>query len=474
MPNIDAMLSDPDFLELTDDEQASVLEIALKNRGEAQQTFFQKTEPYVRPVLEYVPAIGGSVIGSGLGPFGTLAGGSLGYAGGKELADLVYDRNPETFTDQLKEVGQDLKTGAIMEMAGPLVVKGVSGLSKGVGAIAKPSLGSLTGSGEGMVEQALKGGKQFTSAMRGKITPEEIVGNANIALNKIKDARGIEYRNQLDKIQMMPEKLNAIKKSVAKRINNLIGKKNFNIKPVVTEAGVDFDMSKSSLVKNQDVIKKALQDVSGWDDFTASGYDTLKKRVATYANQVEKGSPQETFLKGIQNSISDGLKKNVPGYAKMTKGYQEATELIKDIESGLMMRKQGMTGRVTADQTLRRLNSAMRESFELRKDLVRLLSKESGDDILAQVGGYAASPVLPRGLVGKLAGGGAGIAATQISPWFAPMLTASSPRLSGEFLNLLGSGARMLKRSTVGKTLGKTKPAAIKALGYSIGKAQEE
>ena len=178
-------------------------------------------------------------------------------------------------------------------------------------------------------------------------------------------------------------------------------------------------------------------------DNTAVELDRLRRDLD---NHWSDSSRVRAFVQHARDSVNKAIKKSVPEYTDMTKGYSDATRLIKDIESGLMMRKQGMTGRITADQTLRRLTSAMRENFELRRELVEALGAEGGQDIAAQVAGYAMSQGIPRGLVGKMAAGTTGYLAF-MNPKMWPLLAASSPRVMGEFLNVYGKAARALKSS---------------------------
>jgi hypothetical protein len=92
---------------------------------------------------------------------------------------------------------------------------------------------------------------------------------------------------------------------------------------------------------------------------------------------------------------------------------------------------------------LRRLTSAMRDNFPLRRELVNALSEASGEDIAGLVAGQAMSPVLPRGIAGTgpvLVG--EALMAKFLSPQLWPVLAASSPRLQGEFLSLYGKALK--------------------------------
>lgn len=511
MPNIAQMIKDPRFLALPEAEQVTVLQTALGQKAAApelgesglpvaqaapeadagvgpiipgesisavtgepvtaqelppdREIDLAATEQYVRPALETGGLLAGGALAAPVGPVGAVAGGGLGYAAGKGAADILYGDQAETLPEQLAEAGKDVLTGAAMEAggmgAGAALGKGIEGL----GYVGKRLLGRTTGKGLAAIEQAIKRTPDFVRALRGKITGEEIVQNTHGALQGVKDIRSSRYVDQLDKIKVMPEKLLAIRDSLSKKLQSLISKDKFDIKTTPSPEGVSFDFSGSTLVESQPVINKALQDITKWDDFTAKGFDTLKKRLGTYTRQVKKGTPQEAFLSQLEQSVSQGLKKNVPGYEKMTKEYREVSNLIKDIESGLMMRKEGMTGRITADQTLRRLMSAMKDNFKLRNDLVKALTESGGKDIEGQVAGYAMKDLLPSGIGGSGPAVAASTLMSFMNPKFIPVLLASSPRVASKFLQL------------VGKELPKTKAAARlapKAAAYLALKPTDE
>lgn len=421
------------------------------------------SEDFVRPTLELGGMAAGSLVGSGVGPAGTVAGGGLGYAAGKETANLLYGKEQGTLPEELAQTGRDVVSGAAMEASGQVLGKAIPWVLGKGGEALKAVHGRLTGLGKSATEEAIAAGEKmggnpfknysdFDLALRGKITGEEVVTNAQNSLQALKDARGAAYTAQLDKIKLDPTVQKGVVDRVSDKVYDLIGKNKFDIKPIQTESGIDFDFSKSTLVESQPVVKKALTDMFEWDDFTATGLDTLKKRISTYAGQVKKGTPPEAFLTRIEKTLSAELKDAIPGYSSMTKGYAEATKLIKDVESGLMMRKQGMSGRIVADQTLRRLLSSMKDNFSLRKDLVAALSAQ-GEDVSGQIAGYGMRSIAPVGLSGTGPAIVGNVALAQyVSPAFWPVLASSSPRVSAEFLRVFGKTLSQVRGT--GKVLG--------------------
>lgn len=79
---------------------------------------------FVRPALEVGGATAGAVSGSGLGPAGTAVGGGLGFAAGRQAANVFEEfsgiRKPEPLGTQLaRALGQDVPLGIAGELGGP-------------------------------------------------------------------------------------------------------------------------------------------------------------------------------------------------------------------------------------------------------------------------------------------------------------------------------------------------------------------
>lgn len=185
-------------------------------------------------------------------------------------------------------------------------------------------------------------------------------------------------------------------------------------------------------------LKQIYSKIQNWGsqpgDNTAVELDRLRRDLDNYWSD---SSRVRAFVADARNTVSDAIKKNVPEYAEMTKGYAEATSLIKDIEKTLSLNKSELGGRATADQTLRRLTSSMRENFEMRRDIVETLGTQGGADVAGQIAGYSMNQIIPRGLIGKIGAGSFGYIA-YLNPKLWPILAASSPRVMGEFLMAFG------------------------------------
>lgn len=425
------------------------------------------TDPFAR-MAAYGMAEPEERVGIGMPSVGEVGGAAL-QAGA--LA-LPYGRIAKAVGGGLRGAMAAGATGGYMMEAGEKIQKGeapIPGATTAIGAAIPPvisgigkaatlagrgikqTLGATTGTGAGTIEEAIKGTEGFKRAMRGQITGEEVVDNAKEALQIIKGNRAAAYQEKLKQVATNQGDIDIA--PVTAKINELADR--FNVKISYSPSGLKFDTSRIAMGKSgrKDILDvlKTLESWGGKEgDLTATGLDTLKRQLDDFYSD---SSQARAFVAQLRNSVRDTVSKAVPEYGEMTKGYAEATNLIKDIESNLMLRKEGMSGRVTADQTLRRLTSAMRENFEMRKELLDALGSEAGTDIAGQVGGYAASQVIPRGLVGKMSAGSVG-ALAYLNPKFWPMLAASSPRAVNEFMLIIGQVGRAAGK--IGKTMGGT------------------
>lgn len=147
--------------------------------------------PYARPVLEYAPALAGSIYGGTVGalsmnPAGVAAGaaigGGLGYAGGRHMANALDEyaglREPPTFKNALVQTGQDIGTGAAMEMTGQVAGPVANALLKPAGRFAK-----------GLYEQALKIPPSVPGAVRDRAVKTGLEGGYRISDKGLKSVR---------------------------------------------------------------------------------------------------------------------------------------------------------------------------------------------------------------------------------------------------------------------------------------------
>lgn len=348
-----------------------------------------------------------------------------------------------------------------------VVSKAAKPVATGLGKLVKESLGASTNLGPGFIEEAMKGAEAAEKAKATGLTAEELVGHFRNGMQKLKNMRANEYSEKLKAIQSNPEKLGEVRNSLSKKVDELTASKKYDIKIDVDQKTGQpiIDFSNSTIVEHQPVVKKALQDILTWEDNTPNGLDVLKKRLSAYVDQTTQGTVSNSFVTQLKDTLSNGLKEAVPGYADMTKGYAEATTFIKDLESALTLKKQGISGRITADNTIRKLTGALREGSEIRKDLIRAMGAKTGMDLPAELTGYLAQQWLPRGYFSKgMAAASIPVAIKMLNPAFWPLIASSSPRVVFEFLNAYGKAARNIK-SGAGKVAEFAEQQKNKVLG---------
>lgn len=95
------------------------------------QAIRQPTISMIRPSVEAVGAAGGAVLGTPLGPLGTVGGAGLGYGIAKGALDFLEGTQPppQTVTEALVRGGRDVATGMVFEAGGraaaPIISKGL-------------------------------------------------------------------------------------------------------------------------------------------------------------------------------------------------------------------------------------------------------------------------------------------------------------------------------------------------------------
>jgi hypothetical protein len=100
----------------------------LQSQEQREKTFgvIRKAPPkWIAPMetgLETLGLLGGGAIGSGLGPAGTVGGAALGYGAAKATSNVIQEmlgyRKPKPIAEGLKETGENVLEGALIEAGG--------------------------------------------------------------------------------------------------------------------------------------------------------------------------------------------------------------------------------------------------------------------------------------------------------------------------------------------------------------------
>lgn len=405
---------------------------------------------------------GANLVTKGLSKLG--AGAGLANVGGKVIAGAgqgyAFDVSEKMRTNKEKPLTPGLGTaiGGVSPLAGPVL--------KAVGAAGRQVTGLTTGAGAPAIKEfgkaVAKGGEQAKvaqRAMRGQTSPEEIVNAGREALNTVKTERGRQFAQRLKQVFGETTRLDEYLPKVKQGFEDSLAK--FGIKRDANGV-LNFRRATINNAAQKDVAEiSALLDDFGKlpEDNTVQGFDFLKRRLDDF---VSDSSQAKALITSLRQDVRSSLSK-IKGYDKMAKGYEEASELIKDAEQALI----GKSG-ASKDTAFRKIMTSLRGSNDIRRQLLNELNEASGGTLIPKVAGQSLSEVVPQSLVGKIGAlttvgaGGAGIATGGVSflPIFAALATVS-PRVVGEIANILGIAGRnvakleniLLKAGVVGQVL---------------------
>lgn len=329
-----------------------------------------------------------------------------------------------------------IKSGDVGEAVKQAEIGGaVGGALQGAGKLAKiflpEVLGITTGSGASSIRQAVEAGKRsskkFLENLRGKVNPSEIVDEARTALTDMKIAKNAQYANNTQALFESNKQLdlNPVLEKV-KNINSEYNVGGFN------KAGKDTTKALNEI--NETVTEFA----NNPDVHTVEGFDALKQRLNDITFSVEARQANKV-VRDVSKSVKDEIIKQAPEYSKIMKDYSNASDAVQELEKTL-----SLGDKKTVDTALRKLQSAFRKNvssnYGKREELVRKLG---GEDLADAISGQMLSDVMPRGLVGRLAGAGT------VTTGNVAALPAFSPRLIGESSYYLGKALNKMPKTTV-------------------------
>lgn len=260
--------------------------------------------------------------------------------------------------------------------------------------------------------------------------------------------RVAEHGNQLTRVKELTKSLTGLKESVAKEADPA---KQAELQKVVTKIEEQISHLRKQYAFDRSPV----------------GLDMLKRHLDGLYSR--SNGPAKALIADMRSTVEEEIVKSVPKYREMTQGYKEATELIKDVERAFSTSREGKSG---AELAMKKIISSMKDNAEMRRDLIKIMSRKTGEDLTGQAGGAAMSDLLPKS---NLVLFGETVAAWKwVDPKFWPLLAASSPRVQGEFLRLFGKGLQqMTGASKIAGTAAAMVGAESKKVDYS-GMTDEE
>jgi hypothetical protein len=371
---------------------------------------------------------------------------SGGQTGAKALATRVAGGAATGGASAALADPEQISTGAAIGAAIPVAGKVISG----TGTLAKKAIGATTGVGDSALTQALRAGKEggkvaedFTKAMRGESSMDDVLTMAKQNLEAMGQQKQATYRQGMSGIKADKTVLDL--KNVDQAVNDAIGMATFK-----------------GQIKNEKAASALSQikgEIDNWKNLdptefhTPEGLDALKQKIGGILEEIPfEQKTARTAAGKVYDSLRGEISKQAPEYAKVMKGYSEASDTIKEIEKALSLGQ-----KASADTSMRKLQSLMRNNvntnYGQRADLAQEMIQAGGQDFMPALAGQALNDFMPRGIQRAGVGtGGAGLAVTGNLPAAAGLAAISSPRLMGEaFYN-------------AGKVTGKVDPELIKAL----------
>jgi muramidase (phage lysozyme) len=350
------------------------------------------------------------------------------------------------------------KTGQVVGQVGRtidpfnLATKAVTKPAQLAGLLASEGAGFTTGAGGSAIREAAQSGfvggekaNAFLDQLRSNAPVENVVNTAKSAVAEMRDQRANAYRSGMVDIKNDKSILSFDK------IDDILANKQ--------EVGMyKGQIIQPSTVETWQEINQAVQNWKRLDPaefHTPEGLDRLKMRIGDIRDNAPFGTPARNVADAAYNAIKNEINTQAPGYAKVMKDYELASNTLKDIENSLSLGK-----KANIDTSVRKLQSIMRNNantnYGRRVEQAQMLEGAGAETLMPQLAGQALSSWTPRSLQGiGSAITAAGSAVT--NPYYLASLPLTMPRVVGESAYYAGKAAgtpqrlaEALKRTSAG------------------------
>lgn len=313
--------------------------------------------------------------------------------------------------------------------------KGVGALGRGVGVVGANVLGTTTGAGGAAIKEAARtgaeggeAGRAFRAQMRGAEPVENVVAEAKIGLDAIKQARQAEYLQNMASVRSDPAVLDFTR--IDRAISDSMSKAQFKGVTVNERAA--------------DALNEMAQAINQWkmldpaEYHTPIGMDALKQKIGSIVEGIPFEQKRAAAIgREIYNALKKEIEQQAPSYSKAMADYSAASQLIEQIEKTFSQRPGA-----SVDTQVRKLQSIMRNNVQAaygyRTQLADALKRAGAENLDPMLAGQALSAAQPRGMQ-SLAAVLTGVGTAYTNPAFLPALAAASPRVVGETVH---AGAR--------------------------------
>jgi hypothetical protein len=322
-------------------------------------------------------------------------------------------------------------------------------LGKGISAVASkagPSaLAFTSGVPKAAIEQAAANPDIAKTGL--KMSVDEVRHQAVGALQSLHNDLGSEFREGLTQVGTdaapgaadLGQKLTSAAQSIAKE---------FKVATTPGASGLSADLSSSAIVKSGEVnsVKKALQTVSTWSDFSPQGMQTLSERLGALRNFESGATTKSSAIVGkLYSSVNDAIKETYPQLSQLRTNYATNRTVLDGIGNVLSADK---SKPVQVQAAVSRLDNLFKDNKDEYVNAIRQLSQKSGVDFLSLLAGGEFQKVLP-GFIRGLGGGGAvGVGASLINPYLLLLAPLFSPRVVGSIARNAPAAAKTASQLT--------------------------
>jgi len=309
-----------------------------------------------------------------------------------------------------------------------------------VGKAAPTALAFTSGVGRKSIEQAyeagFEGGKaleDFRDNMKGA-DPQGILDDALSNLEELRKGKNAAYQEGMQKLSQSKAKIS-------------YNKIDYALAKAKQKAG-SLDTKTSKVLRQ---VEQMINNAKRQGYNSPVQMDELKRALNEVRMDQPAGSQRQAVIGDIQNTVKELIVKADPEYASTMETYGKAAEAMKELKNTLSLQK-------NPDTALRKLLSIMRDNVQTnygkRASLAEELEAAGSAKFLPKIAGQELSSMLPRGILGRMLGGGAvGFGAVSgglgglLTPGAIPALAAASPRLIGEAAQLTGQARRKAQKA---------------------------
>jgi preprotein translocase subunit Sss1 len=356
-----AQLPDGTILEFPDDIPDEKMDFIVKQhlfgkKPEEPPTGEVRAEPpwYIRslkPTLETAGLLGGGAVGTAAGPIGSVAGGGLGYAIGRQLSDRILEflerkeavtgKPPSTTSEAFKEAGSDIATGAAIqaggEVAGPAATKAMQAMFGKMTPATEALIQTYKEYGIKPLPSEIAGQKKTLSILEGVLGYRPLSGDVFLKRSAQNLEKMVTARDQLIQKGLPAESLEEMTNAIKKEAQNILQRYIKASSEIIEKMSEDFMkkvgletrfsagaklstiLESDRLARSQEV-KKLYDNVykklpqKGWDEVPLSE-STIRHAENTLKEEMAKvlSSRDTNLIKRLNDIISWGRGPKIKG-----------------------------------------------------------------------------------------------------------------------------------------------------------------